>query len=285
MIPCPSTSSVSVIIPTYNRAQFLNTAIDSVLAQTFQNFELIVVDDGSDDHTTQILEAYGPRLVVVRQKNQGPAAARNTGIRAARHDLLAFLDSDDRFDRRKLEIQVEAMARQPQFLVSHTDELWYRNGKILNQKKRHQRRAGDIFAQSLELCAVGMSTVIMRRRLLDLVGFFNETLPCCEDYDLWLRTSCRHEFLHVELPLTIKDGGRPDQVSVQYRIGMDRFRIASILELLAAKILTPEQERLAAAELVKKCRIYGNGCLKHGREEGSDYLKRAALYQKEFPGS
>jgi glycosyltransferase involved in cell wall biosynthesis len=277
-MPSPTTP-VSVIIPTYNRAGFLAQAVDSVLAQTYGNFELIVVDDGSCDETEMLLASYGKALIVLRQENLGPAAARNAGIRAARHPLLAFLDSDDRFVRQKLALQVAAMEAQPELLISHTQETWFRNGRHLNQKKRHAKEGGDIFARSLELCVVGMSTVMARRELFDLIGLFDETFPCCEDYELWLRAGARFPFLLVDAPLTVKHGGRPDQVSVQFRTGMDRFRILALEKLFASRALTMAQRRLAGEELIRKAALFGNGCLKHGRpEEGRHWLALADRY-------
>lgn len=270
---------VSVIIPTHNRAEFLARAIDSVLSQSYANLELIVVDDGSTDETPALLASYGENFTVLRQENRGPAAARNAGIRAARHPLLAFLDSDDQFAPDKLAQQVAAMEAQPDLLISHTQETWFRNGRHLNQKKRHAKEGGNIFARSLELCVVGMSTVMARRKLFDRIGFFDESFPCCEDYELWLRASIRHHFLLVDMPLTIKHGGREDQVSVQFRVGMDRFRIRALEKLLASSLLTPEQFRLSSAELARKAMLYGNGCLKHGRlEEGHRCMSLAAKY-------
>ncbi len=269
----PLPEPVSVIIPTYNRRKLLGKAIDSVLEQTYPNFELLIVDDGSDDGTDEFVASYGNEVRYLYQDNLGASAARNTGIKAARHDLLAFLDSDDCFVREKLEVQVAAMVAQPEYLVSHTDEIWCRRGQLLNQKNRHAREGGNIFARCLELCTVGMSTTMVHRRLFDQVGLFDEELPCCEDYDLWLRVSAGFPFLLVARPLTIKDGGREDQLSRIHRVGMDRFRITSILKVIGAGGLNPEQLLLARQELVRKCLIYGQGCLKHGRkEEGRRYL-------------
>jgi glycosyltransferase involved in cell wall biosynthesis len=277
----PLAEPVSVIIPTYNRKKFLGKAIDSVLDQTYRSFELLIIDDGSDDGTDKFVASYGNAVRYLHQDNLGVAAARNTGIRAARHDLLAFLDSDDTFAPEKLALQVAAMAARPEYLVSHTDEIWYRRGKLLNQKNRHAREGGNIFDRCLELCAVGMSTSMVRRRLFDETGLFDEELPCCEDYDLWLRVSAVFHFLLVAQPLTIKDGGREDQLSRIHRVGMDRFRITSILKIIGAGELSPEQLLLARRELVRKCLIYGQGCLKHGRrEEGSRYLEIAEQYER-----
>ncbi len=263
---------VSVIIPTYNRAQRLGKAIDSVLAQSHQDFELIVVDDGSEDNTDELIENYNSDIVYIRQENSGAAAARNRGIEKARYNLLAFLDSDDWFAENKLKTQIQAMNRNPSCLISHTNEIWYRNGQILNQKLKHRKSSGDIFAQSLELCAVGMSTIMIHKEIFDRYGFFDEGYPCCEDYEFWLRISAEEKFLLVEEPLTSKDGGRDDQLSAIYRTGMDKFRIKAIMKTLASGRLTEEQSGIARRELERKCRIYGTGCIKHGRAEEGRYF-------------
>ena len=276
-----TTEPVSVIIPTYNRRELLGLAIDSVLNQTYDNFELLVIDDGSDDGTDEFVASYGNKVRYLYQDNLGASAARNTGIRAARHDLLAFLDSDDQFTSEKLECQVSAMLREPDFLISHTDEIWYRRGKLLNQKNKHEREGGDVFQRSLEMCVIGMSTVMARREVFVMFGLFDESLPCCEDYDLWIRVSCKQSFLLVPEPLTIKDGGRDDQLSQIHRVGMDRFRIASIIKAIDSGGLSPGQDELARMELGRKCHIYGEGCLKHGREdEGRHYLDLAENYKR-----
>ncbi|MBU4264108.1 MAG: glycosyltransferase [Proteobacteria bacterium] len=268
---------ISVIIPTWNRQEFLARAIDSVLGQSYTDFELIVVDDGSTDDTARRLAGYGAQVRSIHQENRGPAAARNTGIRAAEGAFVAFLDSDDRFAPEKLAVQQAAMAAHPEYLISHTDEIWYRRGEQLNQKKKHFRPHGHIFAECLKLCVVGMSTVMVRREFFAKVGYFDEELPCCEDYDLWLRASVSLPFLKVDRPLTIKAGGRPDQVSARFRAGMDKFRIRAMVKVLGQQGLSDEQRNLARQELARKCRIFGNGCVKHGRpEEGRYYMELAA---------
>ena len=271
-------SFVTVIIPTFNRLEYLRGAVDSVIRQTWKDFELIVVDDGSTDGTDKLLKWYrnDSRIRYVFQENRGPSAARNAGIREASHEVLAFLDSDDRFVPEKLEKQIAAMTAEPKYLISHTQEAWFRRGKFLNQKIKHRKDNGEIFSRCLELCAVGMSTAMVRSLLFERVGLFNENLPCCEDYDFWLRSSIDNEFLLVNLPLTIKNGGREDQLSWQYRVGMDKFRINAILMVLDSGKLDGAQKNLAIEECIKKCTIYGNGCLKHKRvEEGRKYLDLA----------
>lgn len=262
---------IDVVIPTFNRRRLLADAIDSVLKQSFRHFNCLVVDDGSSDGTEELVEEFGGAVIYLRQENRGPAAARNRGIRAGRAPLVAFLDSDDRWHPEKLAIQAEAMARDREFLISHTQETWYRRGELLPQKKHHRKPGGDIFARALSMCVVSISTVMVRRELFDLTGYFDEGLPCCEDYDFWLRASLRTRFLLVDQALTRKEGGRLDQVSAVFREGMDRFRIRSLVNLLRREQLGSEQRAAVLAELEKKCRIYGRGALKRGREEEGMY--------------
>lgn len=266
---------VSVIIPTHNRAAFLKKAIDSVLGQSCRDYELVVVDDGSSDGTAELLASYGDRIISVRQENRGPSAARNLGIARARGEFIAFLDSDDWWHPDKLALQLCAMEEEPGFLISHTQEVWYTTGRLLPQKKKHRKYHGDIFDRCLPICSVSLSTVMARRELFERVGLFDESLPCCEDYDLWLRVSVTHPFLLIDEALTFKDGGRRDQLSYLYRMGMDRYRIYALNKVLGeADMLNEYQRGLAIKELKKKCRIYGNGCLKHGREEEGWYYLR-----------
>jgi len=270
-------TGISVIIPTYNRASFLGRALDSVCRQTMACDEIIVVDDGSSDTTYEIVDTFARECEVpvhyIFQENGGPARARNTGIRIAKFSHLAFLDSDDHWQKNKLQLQFNGLAANPDMVICHTQERWYRRGIHLNQKKIHQPRSGNIFKHCLQLCAVGMSTVMVKKELFDTVGLFNEEFRCCEDYDMWLRVANKFPFLLIPTPLTIKEGGRDDQVSHQFRIGMDKLRIASISDLLVSGSLTGEQTLWTLEELQRKCHVYGKGCIKHRRiAEGERYL-------------
>ena len=279
------TAVISVIIPTYNRAPYLERAIDSVLAQDRACDEVIVVDDGSTDATPILVERLAAASVVpvrlLRQENRGAAAARNLGIRRSRYPLLAFLDSDDWWLPNKLSLQASAMAARPDVLISHTREFWFRQGQRVNQKKKHDPPNGDIFAPSLGMCVVGMSTVMARRELFDRYGLFDESLPCCEDYDLWLRVGCRQSFLLVPEPLTGKDGGRPDQLSDNPPYGHGHFSHSfAVPPARRRRLESGAAAGRTVAELVRKCTIYGQGCIKHGRsDEGAHYLNLAADYQ------
>jgi glycosyltransferase involved in cell wall biosynthesis len=271
-------TGISVIIPSYNRASFLLRALVSVARQTMSCDEIIVVDDGSEDSTQDCVQTFSTECrIPVRyfyQHNHGPAAARNLGIGEAKYTYLAFLDSDDHWKKKKLETQFKALEADQKSVISHTKERWLRRGKHLNQKKIHQPGHGDIFKHCLQLCAVGMSTVMVKKELFDTIGLFNETLRCCEDYDLWLRASSKYSFLLVDKPLTVKEGGRQDQVSYQYRVGMDRLRITAILDLLKSTELNRIQVKMTLEELQRKCLVYGEGCVKHmKKQEGESYLE------------
>lgn len=275
--------TVSVIIPTYNRASMLPRAIGSVLSQSLAAAEIIVVDDGSTDATKSVVSNMASEsdipIISIKQQNKGPAAARNTGIKQAVSPLLAFLDSDDHWHKDKLQCQLKAMCDAPGYKLSHTREKWYRRGLHLNQKLIHQPPHGNIFEHCLKLCCVGMSTVMVTRALFNIFGYFDESLKCCEDYDFWLRVSVSETFLLVDKQLTIKEGGRSDQVSSIYRLGMDKFRIRSLVKLIEAGTLSKQQHHLACRTLIDKCQVYGKGCQKHGRpDEANFYLRLAQTY-------
>ena len=265
---------VSVIIPAYNRGWILTEAIDSVLAQDFEDYELIVVDDGSTDNTRAILDTYGQDIIVLRQVNKGVSAARNLGIAEAEGQLVAFLDSDDLWLTRKLSRQVEFFKSNPDALINQTEEIWMRNGVRVNPKNRHRKPSGMIFERSLALCLVSPSAVMIKKQLFDAVGVFDENLPACEDYDLWLRISCQYPVHLIDTPLIIKRGGHEDQLSKAP--GLDRFRIQSLAKIIASERLTEAQYRAAACSLRDKCAIYAGGCCKRGREAEAAYYAALA---------
>lgn len=260
---------VTVILPTYNRGWIIKKAIDSVLSQDFRDFELIVVDDGSTDNTESILEGYAGDIIVRRQDNHGVSAARNAGIACASGPLIAFLDSDDLWLPKKLTAQVDFFNSNPEALICQTQELWIRNGMRVNPKKRHQKFSGMIFKQSLPLCIVSPSAVMLKKKLLDQTDGFDENLPACEDYDLWLRISCKYPISLIDTPLVIKRGGHKDQLSKTP--GLDKYRIKALEKIIQSNMLSKDQRLDAIKILKKKCEIYAQGCLKRGRDEESRY--------------
>lgn len=266
---------VSVIIPTYNRAAWVAEAVASVLAQTWRDSELLVVDDGSTDATLEALAPWRERLIYLRtRENRGVAAARNLGAKAARGRWLAFLDSDDLWRPRKLERQVAYLAAHPELRICQTDELWVRHGRRVNPPVSHRKQGGRIFLPSLKRCLVSPSAVMICRRLFWAAGGFDESLPACEDYDLWLRLAWRHDIGLVPEPLVVKRGGHPDQLSRQW--GLDRYRIRALLKLLQEPELPEAYRQAVRRTLADKCRIYAQGCAKRGRlAEAAAYLELA----------
>ncbi len=270
---------VSVIIPTYNRGWIVKEAIDSVLAQDYENFELIVVDDGSTDNTAQLLQGYGRNLTVISQPNCGVSAARNRGIAAAAGQLVALLDSDDLWLPGKLSRQVAFFEAHPQALINQTEEIWIRNGVRVNPGRRHRKPCGMIFERSLALCLVSPSAVMIKKSLLDTVGGFDESLPACEDYDLWLRISCRHPVHLIDTPLIVKRGGHADQLSKA--AGLDRYRIYCLQKIIDSGHLSDSQQRAAVRVLEEKCTIYAGGCRRRGRDaEAAHYENLGHRYRR-----
>jgi len=270
---------VSVIIPTFNRGWSVAEAIESVLAQNYQPMEVIVVDDGSTDDTGRILARFQEKITVLRQQNQGVSATRNAGIRHSRGGLIAFLDSDDIWLPEKLTTQVAFFKARPDALICQTEEIWIRNHRQMNPKKRHRKRSGMIFFESLSLCLVSPSAVMMRRGLMDTVGLFDENLPACEDYDMWLRISSRYPVYLLDKALIVKRGGHADQLSKME--GLDRYRIQALIKILRSGKLTDEQSRATAAMLREKGQIYAHGCLKRGKTDEALHYQR--LIEKYAP--
>lgn len=270
---------VSVIIPTYNRLPMLKEAVDSVLSQDFEDFELIVVDDGSTDGTEEEIKKYGKRVrLLAYPENRGVSAARNRGLLQARGKYVALLDSDDLWVKGKLKIQVAFLDDNPQYPLCYTDEIWIRKGKRVNPKVKHAKYSGWIFEKCLPLCIISPSSAVMRRTLFSRVGLFDEALPVCEDYDFWLRVSVRFPVFFINRKLIIKRGGHPDQLS-QQSWGNDRYRVMALEKLLSEPSITPEERGMVLKEMEKKCRILSKGFFKRGNEtEGKRYQEIMRQY-------
>lgn len=259
-----ASSPVSVIIPTHNREHTLRRALDSVLAQTRPPAEVIVVDDGSVDGTSRLVADGYPAVRYLHQAHAGVSAARNRGIATARGQWLALLDSDDEWLPHKLEAQLDLVDRCPGHRLVHGNEIWIRRGRRVNPMIKHAKSGGWIYEKCLPRCVISPSAVMVHRTLFDDVGVFDETLPVCEDYDLWLRICALHPVLYVDGPVIVKYGGHDDQLSARYR-GMDRFRIQALVNMLESNGLTASQRQATTQTLAEKIGIYMNGARKRDR--------------------
>lgn len=253
--------SIAVIIPTYNRCNLIGRAVESVLRQSFPAEEICVVDDGSCDGTQDFIRSTFPEVKYVYQENAGVSSARNRGLVETSAEWVAFLDSDDVWLDKKLEVQRAAFEAAPNFRLIHSDEIWIRNGRRVNPMKKHRKFGGKIFERCLPLCLISPSAVIIERTLFDEVGVFDESLPACEDYDLWLRICCHYPVLYVDKPLLEKHGGHDDQLSKEHW-GMDRFRVVALENLLNSSVLNEQQRTLAISAIKEKCLILISGALK-----------------------
>jgi glycosyltransferase involved in cell wall biosynthesis len=271
---------VSVIIPTYNRVALVTEAVASVEAQTFRDFEILVVDDGSTDATLEALAPWEDVRILRQPRRAGVAAARNLGAAAARGEWLAFLDSDDLWLPEKLALQMAYLKDRPSLLLCQTDETWVRHGVRVNKPASHRKVAGSIFLPSLTRCMVSPSAVVLHRQLLADHDGFDEDLPAAEDYDLWLRLTWRFEVGLVDKPLIIKRGGHADQLSGQW--GLDRFRIKALVKLLGDADLPEPCAQEARRALAAKCAIYAQGCEKRGKYTEARFYRDLGERQEPF---
>ena len=261
---------VSIVITTYNRRAFLKEAVLSVLDQDYQDKEIIIIDDGSTDRSFEEVRKFPLRYVW--KQNGGISSARNMGIGVSNGEFIAFLDVDDLWKKGKLTKQVQTMIEN-QIDISYTDEIWIRNGERLNQRGRHRKYSGLIFERCLPLCIISPSSVVIKRNVFDEVGLFDEDLPVCEDYDMWLRITSRYPALFIDKLFIIKRGGHQDQLSRAYE-AIDRFRIQSLTKIIQSNTLSTKMRTAALNELKKKCRIYAMGAKKRGRfQESNAYIQ------------
>ncbi|MEJ5273281.1 MAG: glycosyltransferase family 2 protein [Spirochaetota bacterium] len=276
---------VSVIIPNFNRVESFQRAVESVIKQTYENFEIIVVDDGSEQSVRNInrrflekvkrrkyFEGDGKVIYLENERNFGVSYSRNKGIKEAKGDFIALLDSDDEWLEQKLELQVKFFDKT-NFRVVHTEEIWVRRGVRVNPMKKHKKEGGDIFFRSLELCLMSPSSIMLKKSIFDDYGYFDESLPVCEDYDLWLRITSKENVGFIESPLIIKYGGHSDQLSRKYE-AMDRWRVISLIKLLNSKQLSELQEIEVKKIIEKKAKILYNGAVKRKRYDDAKVYKK-----------
>lgn len=256
---------ISVIIPTYNRASVLLRAIDSVLAQTYKNYELLIVDDGSNDQTHELLSPLinSGKINYFQHQNRGVSAARNAGVQNARGELITFLDSDDEWLPHKLQQQLNFFAQNPHLQIVYGEELWIRNGKRVNQKAIHKKSGGHIFPACVQQCLIAPSSVMLSKNLFHQMGGFDESFMVCEDYDLWLKISSLMEIGFIANPLIIKHGGHQDQLSTKY-VAMDFWRLKSMLGILKTRKLNSDERLLVIDSMKRRGAILLQGYQKHG---------------------
>ena len=261
---------VDIVIPSWNRKLLLQRACQSIYNQSYKNWNLIIVDDGSTDGTSE--QSYGKQTTVLTLKNnKGVSQARNQGIRQGQAEWIAFLDSDDEWLPQKLDKQIEYINKNPQYQFVHCNEIWMKNGKILNQKKKHTKQGGRIFIPSVHLCCISPSAVLIKRSLLKELDLFREDFPVCEDYEMWLRITSRYNVGFLDEALLIKHGGHEDQLSKKY-FGMDYWRIKALFPFLKDKNLSKNEREEVKQALNRKLNIFLKGCKKHNNQ----------IYQKEL---
>ena len=270
---------ISVVIPSYNRKEFLKRSIDSAINQTKKPFEIIVVDDGSTDGTETMIKSDYDFVKFIKQKNKGVSAARNIGIEVSIGEWICFLDSDDEWKKDKLEKQIIAIKSNPGYKIFHSNEIWIKNGIRINQKKKHKKYGGDIFDKCLDMCRISPSSVMIDKTVFDEVGNFNENLVVCEDYELWLRICDKYRVFFIDEPLIIKYGGHQGQLSYSIE-SIENHRIKA-LEYLILGNLNRKNKRHAIQMLLSKLNIYLKGLVKRRKnDEIAVYEEKIKVWNK-----
>ena len=271
--------NISVVIPSYNRKDFLKRSIDSAINQTKKPLEIIVVDDGSTDGTEAMIKSDYDFVKFIKQKNKGVSAARNIGIEVSIGEWICFLDSDDEWKKDKLEKQINAMKSNPGYKFFHSNEIWIKNGLRINQKKKHKKYGGDIFDKCLDMCRISPSSVMIDKTVFDEVGNFNEYLVVCEDYELWLRICDKYRVFFIDEPLIIKYGGHQGQLSYSIE-SIENHRIKA-LEYLILENLNRKNKRHAIQMLLSKLNIYLKGLVKRKKnDEIAVYEEKIKVWNK-----
>ena len=269
---------ISVIIPTYNRAEVISRAIKSVQNQTFQPFEIIVIDDGSSDNTRRIIKEQFSYCRYYYQENKGVSSARNLGIQKAESEWIAFLDSDDEWKPNKLISQLPLLEKSK---VCHSNEIWKRNGKTIPQNKSHQKFGGLIFEQCLKKCIIAPSTVVSHKGIFYDVGLFDESIKICEDYEMWLRITAKYKVGFDPKELIIKYGGHSDQLSNAQK-GIEYYHIQALEKLLNKKILIGSKFTMTKKVLIEKLKIYLQGLEKRERMDQVLKYKEKIIFWENF---
>ena len=278
---------ISVVIPTYNRKHTLPRALDSVLAQSYKPFEIIVIDDGSSDGTIDMIKSKYPSIKLLESLKpskslkgyspKGVSVARNVGIKQSKGDWIALLDSDDEWIPDKLIKQVQLLKKNEKSVFCHTNEIWIRNGIRVNQHKKHQKYGGYIFKECLDICRISPSSVLIHKSIFEDIGLFDESLKVCEDYDLWLRITSNYPVLFLDEFLIKKYGGHEDQLSKTPE-GIEQYRIKSLEKIMSSNLLPESQFQAAKDMLITKLQIFANGLEKRQKIDKFNAIQKKILY-------
>jgi glycosyltransferase involved in cell wall biosynthesis len=248
-----ATSRVSVIIPSYNAAEYLPHAIDSVIAQTYPNWEIVVVDDGSADNTRQIVEAYKlwlqDRLHYMRQSNQGVATARNAGMRSARGEFIALLDADDVWLPHRLERGVELLDADPEAGLVHARVARVdAGGSVIGQLKVEPKYLSGRIAHNIytRRAHIICPTVMFRKRCLEAAGWFDETMRATEDRDLWFRIALHYKIAYI------------DEILAYYRLSPSSMSTDLDRLLTGQLYFVAKHHQSGACTRMDQCQALGN---------------------------
>ena len=262
---------ISVIIPAYNRVATLARAIDSVLEQSYRADEIIVVDDGSSDATSEVAKVYS-EVILLRQKNMGASSARNNGVMMAANAWIAFLDSDDAWHAKKLAFQVAYHQKNRASKCLYTDEMWMSGEREIPVPKKYHKTETLRFEEALGFSNIPTSSVLMEKKLFERLGGFDESLEVCEDYDLWLRVLREEKIDLVPQKLTYRYLGADNRLSMRYP-ETDRFRVKAL-----EKHLDSPFDEAVREELIKKYTLLAEWAKKQKKEDDF-FLYEARLEQ------
>ncbi|MEJ2618564.1 MAG: glycosyltransferase family 2 protein, partial [Ignavibacteriaceae bacterium] len=255
---------ISVVIPTYNRAGLLKKAVESVLAQTYRNIEVVIVDDGSTDNTKEVIRSFNDNRIVFieHSNNRGGTAARNTGIKSSKGSWRAFLDSDDIWLETKLEEQVKVIPGLPDdYAVIHCGmrNIDYLTGKMLSERTAREN-INEIVRSNLGIIP-GTPTMIIKKAVLEEIGLFNEKLPAHQESELGLRIALKYKFKLV------------DKILVIVNRNHNQIMSNPSLHVKAKELILEEHQNILSSSLVfNYCNIIAGDAIANGN------IKKAKKY-------
>jgi len=265
--------TLSVVIPAYNAEKFIRSTVESALAQTYPVTEIIVVDDGSEDETLEILQSFGDKITILGQDHEGVSAARNLGITRAQGEYIAFLDADDLWLPQKIELQMEALADGVCQWV-YCDPAWIdgSNGKKITRRypKRHE---GFVLEKLFQDCFIASATPVIHKSVFDEVGLFNEQTRFGEDREMWMRIAAVYPIKHVPEVLALI---RLHPSSATYTIPVE-LKLKDQISTME-RVLKIAPERLQPFVKYRMSELYyrfSKECVVHND------LKKARVYIKE----